>query len=112
MLTACPTRRSSVLDDVVAILVVAVEALLLARLLARLGRLARERRWRCDRFQRRRGRKQGRRRAAAEQEQSRHPQQQHRAAPGRSEEHTSELQSLIRISSAVLCLKIKKHTTT
>src|SRR3546814_10584635 len=92
-------------------------ALLLARLLARLGRLARERRWRCDRFQRRRGRKQGRRRAAAEQEQSRHPQQQHRAAPGqnpphrRSEEHTSELQSLMRISYAVFCLKKKNKKT-
>src|SRR3546814_5766491 len=29
--------------------------------------------------------------------------------PGRSEEHTSELQSLMRISSAVLCLNIKHH---
>src|SRR3546814_4371007 len=29
---------------------------------------------------------------------------------GRSEEHTSELQSLMRISSAVFCLKNKKHT--
>src|SRR3546814_9682901 len=29
----------------------------------------------------------------------------------RSEEHTSELQSLIRISYAVFCLKKKKHTT-
>src|SRR3546814_15643301 len=67
-----PRRKQFVAgDDVVAILVVAVEALLLARLLARLGRLARERRWRCDRFQRRRGRKQGRRRAAADQEPSR-----------------------------------------
>src|SRR3546814_2800732 len=28
----------------------------------------------------------------------------------RSEEHTSELQSLMRISYAVLCLKKKKHT--
>src|SRR3546814_5944043 len=28
----------------------------------------------------------------------------------RSEEHTSELQSLMRISSAVFCLKKKKHT--
>src|SRR3546814_9771538 len=28
---------------------------------------------------------------------------------GRSEEHTSELQSLMRISYAVLCLKKKKH---
>src|SRR3546814_5542959 len=31
------------------------------------------------------------------------------AATGRSEEHTSELQSLMRISYAVFCLK-KKHT--
>src|SRR3546814_7268710 len=29
----------------------------------------------------------------------------------RSEEHTSELQSLMRISSAVFCLKKKKNTT-
>src|SRR3546814_7438865 len=29
----------------------------------------------------------------------------------RSEEHTSELQSLMRISYAVLCLKQKKHNT-
>src|SRR3546814_9709249 len=28
---------------------------------------------------------------------------------GRSEEHTSELQSLMRISYAVFCLKTKKH---
>src|SRR3546814_8129770 len=28
---------------------------------------------------------------------------------GRSEEHTSELQSLMRISSAVFCMKKKKH---
>src|SRR3546814_6116079 len=32
-------------------------------------------------------------------------------AAGRSEEHTSELQSLMRISYAVFCLKKKKHTT-
>src|SRR3546814_3756940 len=36
------------------------------------------------------------------------------ALPGqnssRSEEHTSELQSLMRISYAVFCLKTKKHT--
>src|SRR3546814_9536916 len=35
------------------------------------------------------------------------------ASPGglpRSEEHTSELQSLMRISYAVFCLKKKKHT--
>src|SRR3546814_2811468 len=31
-------------------------------------------------------------------------------AGGRSEEHTSELQSLMRISYAVFCLKKKKHT--
>src|SRR3546814_7558595 len=30
------------------------------------------------------------------------------AQPGRSEEHTSELQSLMRISYAVFCLKKKK----
>src|SRR3546814_3692948 len=29
--------------------------------------------------------------------------------PGRSEEHTSELQSLMRISYAVCCMKKKKH---
>src|SRR3546814_9305688 len=32
-------------------------------------------------------------------------------ADGRSEEHTSELQSLMRISYAVFCLKKKKKTT-
>src|SRR3546814_5787753 len=32
--------------------------------------------------------------------------------PGRSEEHTSELQSLMRISYAVFCLKKKKKTLT
>src|SRR3546814_4775889 len=31
------------------------------------------------------------------------------ARQGRSEEHTSELQSLMRISYAVFCLKKKKH---
>src|SRR3546814_4237152 len=31
----------------------------------------------------------------------------HRSIPGRSEEHTSELQSLMRISYAVFCLKKK-----
>src|SRR3546814_8359818 len=30
---------------------------------------------------------------------------------GRSEEHTSELQSLMRISYAVFCLQKKKHST-
>src|SRR3546814_2869869 len=33
-------------------------------------------------------------------------------AAGRSEEHTSELQSLMRISYAVFCLKKKKQTVT
>src|SRR3546814_2324678 len=33
-------------------------------------------------------------------------------APDRSEEHTSELQSLMRISYAVFCLKKQKTTTT
>src|SRR3546814_3796468 len=33
-------------------------------------------------------------------------------ASTRSEEHTSELQSLMRISYAVFCLKKKKNTTT
>src|SRR3546814_8611033 len=32
-------------------------------------------------------------------------------APQRSEEHTSELQSLMRISYAVFCLQQKKHYT-
>src|SRR3546814_2917376 len=36
---------------------------------------------------------------------------QGRKAPRRSEEHTSELQSLMRISYAVFCLKKKKKTT-
>src|SRR3546814_9967599 len=34
------------------------------------------------------------------------------AADSRSEEHTSELQSLMRISYAVFCLKKKKQTNT
>src|SRR3546814_8889237 len=34
-----------------------------------------------------------------------------KAEPARSEEHTSELQSLMRISYAVFCLKKKKHTS-
>src|SRR3546814_9495289 len=33
-------------------------------------------------------------------------------SPGRSEEHTSELQSLMRISYAVFCLKKKQRTKT
>src|SRR3546814_10449834 len=36
----------------------------------------------------------------------------HRDAVERSEEHTSELQSLMRISYAVFCLKKKKRTIT
>src|SRR3546814_5969172 len=36
----------------------------------------------------------------------------HRAEEVRSEEHTSELQSLMRISYAVFCLKKKNHITT
>src|SRR3546814_8913567 len=39
-------------------------------------------------------------------------QRQLHLAPRRSEEHTSELQSLMRISYAVFCLKKKKHTHT
>src|SRR3546814_4020150 len=35
----------------------------------------------------------------------------HYALSYRSEEHTSELQSLMRTSYAVFCLKKKKHTT-
>src|SRR3546814_6815824 len=36
----------------------------------------------------------------------------YRPAPGRSEEHTSELQSLMRISYAVFCLQKKKKVYT
>src|SRR3546814_4881550 len=35
----------------------------------------------------------------------------HAPSPRRSEEHTSELQSLMRISYAVFCLKKKKNNT-
>src|SRR3546814_7848750 len=38
-----------------------------------------------------------------------HHQQMHRQRQQRSEEHTSELQSLMRISYAVFCLKKKKQ---
>src|SRR3546814_10273278 len=38
--------------------------------------------------------------------------QHHHLHAGRSEEHTSELQSLMRISYAVLCLKKKNKITT
>src|SRR3546814_1926913 len=40
---------------------------------------------------------------------ARHPAGGARQAPARSEEHTSELQSLMRISYAVFCLKKKKQ---
>src|SRR3546814_5486077 len=40
------------------------------------------------------------------------PSQTSSIAPGRSEEHTSELQSLMRISYAVFCLKKKTVLTT
>src|SRR3546814_3763486 len=47
--------------------------------------------------------------------QTRPPKSQDRSlwssSQGRSEEHTSELQSLMRISYAVFCLKKKKQTT-
>src|SRR3546814_8962991 len=40
---------------------------------------------------------------------ARQPQNGYGCATSRSEEHTSELQSLMRISYAVFCLKKKKH---
>src|SRR3546814_9157738 len=46
---------------------------------------------------------------AADDRRSRHEGAVRRRA-GRSEEHTSELQSLMRISYAVFCLQKKKHT--
>src|SRR3546814_1686224 len=43
---------------------------------------------------------------------TRHPgRRDHRQDEGRSEEHTSELQSLMRISYAVFCLKKQKQLT-
>src|SRR3546814_9951522 len=60
----------------------------------------------------------GRRRAAGDAgrpDHLRHPDATHAPKPfrhGRSEEHTSELQSLMRISYAVFCLKKKKKPTT
>src|SRR3546814_2164559 len=38
-----------------------------------------------------------------------YPQEPGKPSDGRSEEHTSELQSLMRISYAVFCLKKKNH---
>src|SRR3546814_7603731 len=49
----------------------------------------------------------GRRRGRAARRERRRRQGSSR--PARSEEHTSELQSLMRISYAVFCLKNKKH---
>src|SRR3546814_1283947 len=46
--------------------------------------------------------------AVADRRRSRHAAAQRRAQFRRSEEHTSELQSLMRISYAVFCLKKKK----
>src|SRR3546814_2388215 len=53
------------------------------------------------------------RRAGRGGENAERPQRQRRSPRGRrSEEHTSELQSLMRISYAVFCLKNKKKTVT
>src|SRR3546814_7171191 len=53
------------------------------------------------------------RRAGAAGHASRQPRELHRAlAQARSEEHTSELQSLMRISYAVFCLKKKTNKKT
>src|SRR3546814_10103880 len=41
-----------------------------------------------------------------------HPELRHHCPSPRSEEHTSELQSLMRISYAVFCLKKTKYTNT
>src|SRR3546814_4448991 len=73
-------------------------------------------RWRCarghlpDRRKTEHARAGGGYRIAAEQ---RHPEMRKRAPEtvDRSEEHTSELQSLMRISYAVFCLKKKKKQT-
>src|SRR3546814_9415073 len=48
---------------------------------------------------------------AARRSRGRQPPAARPTRPGRSEEHTSELQSLMRISYAVFCLKKKKHET-
>src|SRR3546814_9039170 len=49
-------------------------------------------------------------RRGALRELARRPQQRRSDVVGRSEEHTSELQSLMRISYAVSCLKKKQQT--
>src|SRR3546814_4892102 len=54
----------------------------------------------------------GRQRIAHLREELRTYDRQHEAPPIRSEEHTSELQSLMRISYAVFCLKKKTHAPT
>src|SRR3546814_1357392 len=54
----------------------------------------------------------GRNRAVALLDESSDHHRYGRMQDGRSEEHTSELQSLMRISYAVFCLKKKKNTTT
>src|SRR3546814_2338916 len=60
------------------------------------------------RLRRRAPRPPGRRGARAIADRPRHAGPGARMAPPRSEEHTSELQSLMRISYAVFCLKKKK----
>src|SRR3546814_9241523 len=52
-----------------------------------------------------------RQRADDQPHRGRHRHPGHDARFGRSEEHTSELQSLMRISYAVFCLKKKTNTT-
>src|SRR3546814_5545749 len=66
---------------------------------------------------RRRAHRRGRRPHRAKEQASLLPSRLRRSRPvaahhrrGRSEEHTSELQSLMRISYAVFCLKKKTHT--
>src|SRR3546814_10358238 len=67
--------------------------------------------------------KEGKGRKRPKQERENHAETQHLDAPisccacsfmewARSEEHTSELQSLMRISYAVFCVKKKNHTMT
>src|SRR3546814_16291469 len=70
---------------------------------------------RCPGLQRQRGDRKRRRRSLCGQRRNparrglAQPGGRRVAGPGRSEEHTSELQSLMRISSAVFCLKTKKY---
>src|SRR3546814_4307587 len=73
------------------------------------ARPRRDRQWRCA------GRPMASRAAATETAPARPlaaaPTLAHMATSRRSEEHTSELQSLMRISYAVFCLQKKKHNT-